>query len=533
MSKVMYRIAGGDYERAGAASGSLKEMLKKVGVEPAALRRAMIAAYEAEANVVIHARGGEMRVSLDDGVLDVEVADEGPGIPDIEEAMREGFSTASPAARELGFGAGMGLPNIRKNVDRFEIASTVGCGTTVRFRIWFAAQAGGRVASGGVRVVAEACTGCLRCLRACPTAALRVRGRRPEVLEALCTGCGACIRACEAGALGLADAREAFEELAGAPLVVPAVLLEMFAPRILPAEVVAALRELGFGEVSSTASWEAALREAVWGYAQDGSRRWPVLSPGCPAVVNLIETRFPSLLGLLAPFASPVEAAVSGAAGRDAVAVAACPAQCSVLAAARGRPRAALAPRLLVQALARRAAEGGRGAGVGSAECGVRNAECGRGARTEGPEALRITGLRGVLAALEAAENGRLGDVPVLELWACEEGCFGSPMFRTEPAVARWRWERSGAGEQIASGPVPRAVRRETAFAARRGVRLDDDMARAIEKLGRLDRLIGELPGLDCAVCGAPTCRALAEDVVLGRADVSACPLRKVQEDSP
>ena len=130
-----YPIAGGDFERAGSASSLLKEQLKKVGVEPVAIRRAMIAAYEAEMNVVIYANKGNMQIALDTEKLDVEVTDEGPGIPDIEQAMIEGFSTAPPAIRELGFGAGMGLPNIKKNSDRFAIESAVGEGTRVTFTI--------------------------------------------------------------------------------------------------------------------------------------------------------------------------------------------------------------------------------------------------------------------------------------------------------------------------------------------------------------------------------------------------------------
>jgi len=110
MNSVRFSILGGDYERGGAASRSLKEQLKKVGADPAAVRRAMIAAYEAEMNVVIHARRGELRAAIENGRLDVEVTDEGPGIPDIEAALRPGFSTASAQARELASGPAWGCP---------------------------------------------------------------------------------------------------------------------------------------------------------------------------------------------------------------------------------------------------------------------------------------------------------------------------------------------------------------------------------------------------------------------------------------
>jgi anti-sigma regulatory factor (Ser/Thr protein kinase) len=130
------QICGGDFERAGAASRLLKEQLKKIGVAPDILRRAMIAAHEAEMNVVIHARRGTMKAVLDDQQARVEVIDEGPGIADTGLAMTEGYSTAGRQARRLGFGAGMGLPNIRKSVDRFTLESTVGKGTRLCFTIY-------------------------------------------------------------------------------------------------------------------------------------------------------------------------------------------------------------------------------------------------------------------------------------------------------------------------------------------------------------------------------------------------------------
>ncbi|HTX53233.1 MAG TPA: ATP-binding protein, partial [Candidatus Baltobacteraceae bacterium] len=102
------RIHGGDFDQGGQATRRLKEKLVRLGVSGAVLRRAMIAAYEAEMNVVIHARTGTLWARLGDGRLELEVADEGPGIPDVQLALREGWSTASEKARQLGFGAGLG-----------------------------------------------------------------------------------------------------------------------------------------------------------------------------------------------------------------------------------------------------------------------------------------------------------------------------------------------------------------------------------------------------------------------------------------
>ena len=121
---------------------SLRKCLKRIGASPESIRRTMIAAYEAEMNTVIHARGGVMRIGIDPSQVDVSIEDTGPGISDIPQAMREGFSTAPPRARELGFGAGMGFPNIRRNTDEFSVSSTVGCGTQVRFKVLLQQETG-------------------------------------------------------------------------------------------------------------------------------------------------------------------------------------------------------------------------------------------------------------------------------------------------------------------------------------------------------------------------------------------------------
>ena len=130
-----FEIVGGDFGKAGQVATRVKSILKEVGIEPSIVRRASIAVYEAEMNVVCFARRGILRFTVGPEVIEVVVKDEGEGIPDIELAMREGYSTAPEEIREMGFGAGMGLPNIKKSTDALEITSTVGDGTRVDFMI--------------------------------------------------------------------------------------------------------------------------------------------------------------------------------------------------------------------------------------------------------------------------------------------------------------------------------------------------------------------------------------------------------------
>ena len=126
-----YDVAGADFTNAGRASTDIKETLKHMGLPSALIRRVAIAAYEAEMNMVMYARRGTMTLRVTPADVVIAAQDEGPGIPDIGLAMREGYSTATPEMRELGFGAGMGLPNIQRNTDDLSIASEVGRGTTL------------------------------------------------------------------------------------------------------------------------------------------------------------------------------------------------------------------------------------------------------------------------------------------------------------------------------------------------------------------------------------------------------------------
>ncbi len=133
--RLNYKVLDGEFFSAGEASSNLKKTLKKLGVPADIVRKIAIAMYEAEINMVIHANGGEIDVEILPDKVHIVLKDVGPGIPDIEKAMQEGYSTASDEARNLGFGAGMGLPNMKKNSDFLNVESEVGVGTTVTISV--------------------------------------------------------------------------------------------------------------------------------------------------------------------------------------------------------------------------------------------------------------------------------------------------------------------------------------------------------------------------------------------------------------
>jgi len=545
MQFFSYAIAGGDFSAAGAASRGMKEQLKRIGAPAEAIRRTMIAAYEAEMNVVIHARQGRLEASLSDGRVDVNVIDEGPGIPDVELALTEGFSTASDEARTLGFGAGLGLPNIRRASDRFRLASTVGRGTRVSFSVVLqdeAAAAGGR---SSLYAAADRCRDCLRCVTACPTKAMRVRDGRPMVLDHLCIDCACCIAACEAGAL---DIESTVDDLAHAhdgdpapvALAVPPALPAGFGERVPVATAWKTLDELGCAELVSVAPYETAVRSAAAGLAASGELPWPVIAPLCPAAVNLVQLRFPSLIGHLAPLASPWEALRRARGETPLAAVASCPAQRAALAAGGADTVDILRPQALRDVLLPIfAALPDQATPPPQPRPALHHPVPGSGpspsapspapAAPSRPDTLLVTGVAHVLSVLEQIEDGLLTSAAVVEPYCCDGGCFGSPLLTEDPAVAAWRWAAARLDDGAVSPlPVPPP---ERPYAPRSGVRLDDDMGAAIAKLARIDALTKGLPGRDCAACGSPTCAALAEDIVLERAAVSLCPYLDDEED--
>ena len=133
--KLVYPVDGGDLIEAGEASSKMKLTLKKLGLPPDIIRRASLCMYEGEINMVIHADGGEAVVEVGMDEIIIRMIDTGPGIPDVDLAMKEGYSTAGPTARELGFGAGMGLPNMKRYADELTIDTEVGKGTVVTMKL--------------------------------------------------------------------------------------------------------------------------------------------------------------------------------------------------------------------------------------------------------------------------------------------------------------------------------------------------------------------------------------------------------------
>jgi hypothetical protein len=225
--------------------------------------------------------------------------------------------------------------------------------------------------------------------------------------------------------------------------------------------------------------------------------------------------RFPTLLDNVAGFLSPIEAAYEELHGEQIVFVPACPSQQTILVrkglsdVVRSMPPSQLFQAVLPLLGSQNEPQEQWPPLLGS----------GTAHETALDNVLQVSGIRNVINILEKTENGLLNDVPVLELFICDQGCFGSPLLKEEPFIARYRWLHSF----MKYNPAAKAIRRQMPLLPRAGLRLSEDMSEAIRRLSEIDRITKELPGKNCGMCGAPTCGALAEDIVMERAAKTMC----------
>jgi serine/threonine-protein kinase RsbT len=505
-------IAGGDYQQAGTATRGLKEVLSCAGVDAPSLRRLMVASYEAEMNVVIHAGGGRLEADIGTQEVRVLVADEGPGIPDLEQAMTEGYSTAPEEARRLGFGAGLGLPNIKKHSDTFALQSAVGSGTRVRFAVAFRPVTGELPVATSLRIRAERCRQCGRCVRACPVGCLRLREGAPRVLLHLCLECTECARVCPEQVFGVESVPAPVE---GGVLTLAAAGLERLPLGHPGMPAAPLLAERGFAVKVDLAGWLETLLAMTANRARETGEC--LVAPTCPAVVSLVAARHPESISRLAPWLGALEAAVVGSPG---IAVVACPSQRSALLAAGVEADRVLGPEEFAGWIGRIAAENP----AGGVRRPVRLWPTRAAAAVTGDVPLiRVEGMRAVTRVLELLDVDGLKGPAVLEPYLCPGGCDGSGLLaRSIPGLVG----HLDGGRPTSIVNTARVFDRPRPLVPRCGQVLDPDMAKAVRKLAAIEDLGRTLPGRDCGACGAPSCRAFAEDVVLGRCPVDGCPVR-------
>lgn len=391
----------------------------------------------------------------------------------------------------------------------------------------------------------EKCRGCTNCLKSCPTEAIRVRNGHAVIIAERCIDCGECIRHCPY------HAKKATTDSIGVisgfqyKIALPApALYGQFKNVDNTGTIIAGLLSIGFDEVYEVARGADVVSAVMRGEIAKSSDK-PIISSACPAIVRLIQVRFPGLLPNVMSVLPPVEVAAKLAreefCRRHGVKpeqvgcffITPCPAKMTAIKNPLGLKKSNVDGAisileiygLLTGSMRHNFTlyEGSRAswAGVGWANSG------GESAAVNCENALAVDGVHNVIKVLEEIENNKLSDLQFFEGLACQGGCVGGALTFENAWVAKNRVRKlveKMQKEGHAPGPVPDIdIRCRESIAELPALKLDEDIGVAMQMMGRIEQIAGELKGLDCGSCGAPTCRALAEDIVRGDATELDC----------
>jgi len=412
-----------------------------------------------------------------------------------------------------------------------------------------------------VHLIESKCKGCVNCIKRCSTEAIRVRDGKANILETRCIDCGECVRICPNKAKDVvADGLEILENFQHKIALPAPALYGQFREGTTPEQVITALFQLGFDDVMDVA-YAADLVAAKTRKIIQQTKVKPLISSACPAVVRLIQVRFPNLVEHIAPVVTPMEVAsmlvkaeVSKRTGLKeseigTFFISPCPGKVSAVKQPAGTEKAyvdgaisiSLVFPLIREIISRpesdeqavgKAIRTGSGLGIGWGRAGGENLSIGA------DKHLAVDGIHNVINILDDIECGKLAEINYIEAQACVGGCVGGVLTVENPFITRRRQRMLASSparqemteEQVARMRDDLAKDRLYVFdkpiTPRPMLKLDDDMALAIQKLATLEKIVEELPGLDCGSCGAPNCRALAEDVVRGLASETDCVFR-------
>jgi Na+-translocating ferredoxin:NAD+ oxidoreductase RNF subunit RnfB len=399
----------------------------------------------------------------------------------------------------------------------------------------------------------DKCEGCMSCLRTCPTAAVRIRNGRAIKLADRCIDCGECIRVCpHAAIVPLTDQMADLSKFKYKIAIPSPALYVQFDQEFLPGMIFSALKQCGFDDVEGLSPACDAITVATEIFLNEYRGQYPLISSFCPTVVRLLQVKYPELIDQLLPILAPREITARNAKIRKAmetglpeeqigaVYITPCPAKIVSILEHPGIQQSHLDAAVsicdLFQTLAATLAtvkESGDTDDARESASGVSWAFFGRFPRSlPAEDTLTVAGLHNVVRILDDIEKGRLRRYRYIECHACPEGCVGGCLTIENPYVARAKAIR--LQQKLQAGPMMYRHEIEAAYRrkefqmddrlARRPLRpFDEDITRAIIKMKERDRILAELPKTDCGACGAPSCQAFAEDVVLGEADKASC----------
>lgn len=389
------------------------------------------------------------------------------------------------------------------------------------------------------------CVGCTTCVKRCPTEAIRVRDKKAVITKERCVDCGECIRVCphhaKKAVVDPLDILDSFDYTIALPAPT---LYGQFKDLDNRNVLLTALKRIGFDDVFEVSAAAEVISEATRVKIQLGELPHPVISSACPAVVRIIRVRFPSLLPNLLKFISPMELAARWAkklaikktglpaARIGCIFVSPCPAKATSIKTLLGTKSSSVDavvsitevyPKLLnamkeitkPENLARSSAVG--------VSWALSGGEC---VGTTDPDYLAADGMENVIRVLEALEDDKITGVDFIELNACTSGCVGGVLTVENPFIARARIHQLMG--QMVPGITPEdipydQIEWDDDIVYDPIYKLDDDITIAMEKLTKIKELEEHFNGMDCGGCGAPSCRALAEDIVCGRASEDQC----------
>lgn len=399
-----------------------------------------------------------------------------------------------------------------------------------------------------VELEADKCCGCTNCLKRCPTEAIRVHDGKATILSERCIDCGECIRICPHRAKRAHSSTLEEIENYRIKVAIPApALFGQFSNLDDIDFVLNGLRAIGFDVIFEVSRAAELISEATRKLIREGKLRTPIISSACPAVVRLIKIRFPDLCGNVMPMLAPMELAARMA--REEVKkqtglpdseigvffITPCAAKVTEITSPTTGEKSACNGAIaiskiypqLTQAMDRLKviepiANSGL-IGVGWATSG------GESAAMLGDKYLAADGIENVLRVLEGLEDEHIRDVDFVELNACSGGCVGGVLTVENPYVAQARIQKLRKYLPVSLNHLDDDAdisefmwKGELKFSGE-GFRLDEDIFKAMDKMEQMEKICDTLPGLDCGSCGAPTCRAMAEDIVKGIAKETDC----------
>ena len=399
-----------------------------------------------------------------------------------------------------------------------------------------------------VRLDPSLCKGCINCIKRCPTEAIRVRGGKASINKKFCIDCGECIRVCPHHAKHATydklDTMNQYEYTVALPA--PS-LYSQFNNLDDSNIVLKALLRMGFDDVFEVSAAAELVSEATRQYISDHEEQLPLISTACPSVVRLIRVRFPSLIPHLLPLNPPVEVAAILAARRamektglprekiGIMFISPCPSKVTYVRAPLGTEKSQVDkvlaikdvyPRLLA---AMKSVAGEDYPAIGtSGKIGISWGHSGgeaSGLFTE--NYLAADGIENVIRVLEDMEDQKFTNLKFVELNACNGGCVGGVLTVENPYVAEVKLKRLRKYMPVARSHMHESeenvIKWTTGVQYEPVFRLGNNMMESFSRLNQVERLMKKFPGLDCGSCGAPTCKALAEDIVRGEASETDC----------